>query len=121
MPVLMGVFDQADPICDVARSIRDRGLATDMEAYAPAAFSELENAIDEKPSRVRIFTLIGGLAVVLTAHALPLLMVYGWPITVVGKPFPSFPPDTLIAFVPTIHFGRLLTALGPFPVARPRP
>jgi len=116
MPVLMGVFEQPDHIAGAARRLRDRGF-TDIESYAPAPFEELDEALDEKPSRVRIFTLVGGLLGVVTGYAMTIWMANNWQIMVGGKPFSSIPPYTIIAFELTILFGGLLTALGLFLVA----
>lgn len=111
MPTLLAVFEHPVSIAQAAQRLKDRGY-TDMEIYSPAAFHELENVIDDKPSRVRIFTLIGGLAGVVTGYALTLWMANNWQIMVGGKPFSSIPPYTIIAFELTILFGGLLTVLG---------
>ena len=111
MPVLLGVFDRPDQIADAARRLRDRGY-DDLETYSPAPFPEVDDAVDEKPSRVRLFTLVGGLLGVCTGYALTLWMANDWPIMVGGKPFSSIPPYTIIAFELTILFGGVLTVLG---------
>ncbi len=61
MSQLLGIFEYPDDVAQVARKLRDRGF-TDLETYSPAPFSEVDDALDEKPSGVRLFTLIGGLA-----------------------------------------------------------
>lgn len=111
MPSLLGVFDTPGPAARVARKLRDRGFA-DLEVYAPAAFSELENAVDPKPSRVRVFTLVGGLLGVVSGFALTIWMSLDWPIVIGGKPFASIPPYTVIGFELTILFGGLATLIG---------
>jgi hypothetical protein len=115
VPTLLAVFEEPHAIADGARRLKDRGY-TDMEIYAPAAFRELEEIIDEKPSRVRLFTLIGGLTGVVTGYAMTIWMANDWPIMLGGKPFSSIPPYTIIGFELTILFGGLLTALGLFAV-----
>jgi molybdopterin-containing oxidoreductase family membrane subunit len=115
VPTLVAVFDQPLSLADAARRLKNRGYA-DMEIYAPAAFRELEDLIDEKPSRVRLFTLIGGLTGVVTGYAMTIWMANDWPIMLGGKPFSSIPPYTIIGFELTILFGGLLTALGLFVV-----
>lgn len=117
MPALLGVFDQPGHIAGAATQIRGRGF-TEMETYSPAPFAEVDDAVDDKPSRVRIYTLIGGLLGVCTGYALTLWMANDWQIVVGGKPFSSFPPYTIIAFELTILFGGLATALGLFVTAR---
>jgi Alternative complex III, ActD subunit len=113
MPTLLGVFDRPDQIAAAARRLRDRGY-DDLETYSPAPFHEVDDAVIEKPSRVRLFTLIGGLAGVVTGYALTLWMANNWPIMVGGKPFSSVTPFTIIAFELTILFGVLMTVLGVF-------
>ena len=111
MPLLVGVYDTPGPVADAAKRLRNRGFE-DLEIYAPAAFPELDDALDEKPSGVRIFTLIGGLLGVVTGYALTIWMSYDWPIVIGGKPFASIPTYTIIAFELTILFGGLATLLG---------
>jgi hypothetical protein len=117
MPLLRAVFDQPGPTADAAARLKNRGY-TDMEIFSPAAFRELEDVLLEKPSRVRAFTLIGGLTGVVTGYAMTIWMANDWQIPVGGKPFSSIPPYTIIAFELTILFGGLLTALGLFAVGR---
>jgi hypothetical protein len=117
MPLVLGVFEQPGHIAGAARRLRDRGY-TDLESFSPAPFAEVDDAMLEKPSGVRGFTLVGGLTGVVTGYALTLWMANDWPIMLGGKPFSSIPPYTIIAFELTILFGGLLTALGLFVVGR---
>ena len=117
MPTLLGVFDRPDQIAAAAQRLRDRGYG-DIETYSPAPFPEVDDAVIEKPSRVRLFTLIGGLTGVVTGYALTIWMANDWPIMVGGKPFSSVTPYTIIAFELTILFGVLMTVLGLFVFGR---
>jgi hypothetical protein len=117
MPSLQGVFDAPGPVADAAKRLRHRGF-TDLEIYAPAAFPELDDALDEKPSRVRIFTLVGGLLGVVTGYAMTIWMSYDWPVMIGGKPFAAIPTYTVIGFELTILFGGLATLLGLLLVGR---
>ena len=116
MPTLVGVFEQPQHIAGAVQRLRDRGYG-DIETYSPAPFPEVDDAVDEKPSKVRLFTLIGGLLGVVTGFALTLWMANDWQIMVGGKPFSSIPPYTVIAFELTILFGGVLTVLGLFIVS----
>jgi hypothetical protein len=111
MPSLLGVFDQPGPVVQVAKRLKNRGFG-ELEIYSPAAFQELEEVLDPKPSRVRRWTLVGGLAGVVTGYAMTIWMANDWPIMVGGKPFSSIPIYTVIAFELTILFGGLATLLG---------
>ena len=113
MPTVVGVFDQPDHIATAAKKLRDRGY-TDLETYSPAPFPEVDDAVIEHPSRVRYFTLIGGLTGVVTGFAMTIWMANDWQIMLGGKPFSSIPPYTIIGFELTILFGGLMTALGLF-------
>jgi hypothetical protein len=117
MPTLVGVFDQPGPVADVARRLRHRGFRG-IEIYSPAAFPELDDVLDEKPSRVRIWTLVGGLLGVTTGYAMTIWMSLDWPIVIGGKPFASVAPYTIIGFELTILFGGLATLLGLLVVGR---
>ena len=66
----------------------------------------------DRPSPVRLFTLIGGLTGVITGFALTIWMANDWQIMLGGKPFSSIPPYVIIGFELTILFGGILTILG---------
>ncbi len=111
MPTLLGVYERPDQVAGVATRLRARGY-TDLETYSPAPFAEVDDAVIEKPSRVRFYTLVGGLTGVVTGYAMTIWMANDWPIMLGGKPFSSIPPYTIIGFELAILFGGLLTALG---------
>ncbi len=113
MPTLLGVYRDPGNVAAVVRKLRGRGY-TELETYASAAFAEVDDAMDPKPSGVRRYTLIGGLLGVVTGYAVTIWMANDWQIMVGGKPFSSIPPYTIIAFEMTILFGGLATALGLF-------
>ena len=117
MPSLQGIFDAPGPVADAARRLKNRGFS-DLEIYAPAPFPELDDALDEKPSRVRIFTLVGGLLGVVTGYAMTIWMSIDWPVMIGGKPFAAIPTYTIIGFELTILFGALATLLGLLLVGR---
>jgi hypothetical protein len=113
MPTLVGVFSQAAPVANLARRLRDRGFA-ELEVYSPVPAHELDGALDEKPSRVRLWTLIGGLTGMVTGFVMTIWMSYDFPIVVGGKALASIPPYVVISFELTILFGGVLTVLGFF-------
>jgi hypothetical protein len=117
MPLVVGVFSEPGSVAAAARRLKGRGM-TKLEIYAPAAFPELDDVLDEKPSRVRIFTLVGGLLGVTSGYAMAIWMSVDWPIVVGGKPFASVAPYTVIGFELTILFGALATLLGLLVVGR---
>jgi hypothetical protein len=117
MPTLVGIFDDPGRVAETVTRLKGRGF-TKVEVYSPAPFEEIEQAVDAKPSRVRFFTLIGGLLGVTTGYAMTIWMSLNWPIVIGGKPYASIPPYTVIAFELTILFGGIFTLLGLLAVGR---
>ncbi len=111
MPSIIGVYDQPDPLVDVVKRLKNRGY-DNLEVYSPAPFAEIDDAVIEKPSRVRIFTLIGGLVGAFTGFFITIWMANDWQIMLGGKPFSSIPPYVIISFELTVLFGGLMTLIG---------
>ena len=111
MPSLLAVYDKPSSVAEVARRLKNRGYG-DLEVYSPAAFPELDDVVDAKPSRVRTWTLVGGLAGAVAGYAVTIWMSNDWQMVMGGKPFASIPPYTVIAFELTILFAGLMTLLG---------
>jgi len=111
MPVLLGIYDLPGEAGGAVTQLRGRGY-TDIETYAPAPFAEVDDAVDPKPSRVRLYTLVGGLTGVVAGYAMTVWMANDWQLMLGGKPFSSIPPYTIIAFELAILFGGVLTFLG---------
>ena len=115
--ILLGVFEQPDHIARAVRKLRDRGY-TQLETFSPAPFAEVDDAVIDKPSPVRRWTLVGGLTGVVTGYALTIWMSIDWPVMIGGKPFAAIPTYTIIGFELTILFGGLATLLGLLIVGR---
>jgi hypothetical protein len=113
MAKLIGIFELPGQAAAAVRQLRGRGYE-EIETFAPAPFPEVDDAVHPKPSRVRLMTLIGGLAGVTTGYAMTIWMSNNWQIMLGGKPFASIPPYTIIAFELTILFGGLMTVIGLF-------
>lgn len=111
MPLIQSIFDNPADVVAAVNKLKARGF-TDLETYSPAPFEEIDEAVDPKPSAVRLFTLIGGLAGVFTGFFIQIWMSLDWPIKIAGKPFASIPPYVIIGFELTILFGGLLTFIG---------
>ena len=117
MPTVLGVFQRPSKVAESVRQLKGRGF-TELEVFSPSPFDEIEEAVDPKPSRVRYFTLIGGLLGVFTGYLMTIWMSLDWPIVIGGKPYASIPPYTVIAFELTILFGGIGTLIGLISVAR---
>jgi len=111
MPTLVSVFDLPGDVVTAVTKLRNRGF-DDIETYSPAPFEEIDEAVDPKPSIVRLFTLIGGLVGVFTGFFIQIWMSLDWPVKIAGKPYASIPPYVIIGFELTILFGGLLTLVG---------
>jgi molybdopterin-containing oxidoreductase family membrane subunit len=121
MPTLVGVFEAPGPVLALTEKLKGRGFG-ELEIYSPAPFPELDDALDSKPSRVRLFTLIGGLAGVTLGYGMQIWMANDWKIVIGGKPFTSIVPYTIIGFELMVLLGGLLTLVGLLAVGRlPKP
>ena len=118
MPTLLGVFEHPGRRRRRGDAAQGPRLHRSSRSTRPAPFDEVDDAVDPKPSKVRIFTLVGGLLGVVTGYAMTIWMSLDWPIVIGGKPFASIPPYTVIAFELTILFGGIFTLLGLLAVGR---
>ncbi len=117
MPTLVSIFDLPDDAAMAIKKLRGRGF-DELESYSPAPFEQIDEAMDDRPSKVRAFTLVGGLTGVFTGFLMQIWMSWEWPIKVAGKPFASIPPYVIIGFELTILFGGVLTLIGLLIVGR---
>jgi hypothetical protein len=109
----VGVFAHVDTTVRALEDLRARGYH-DLSAYTPVPIHEIEDVLErDRPlSRVRLFTLIGGLTGTVSGLTLTIWSALTWGLTVGGKPVVSIPPFVVIAFEMTILFGGLATLLG---------
>ena len=110
-PGVLGVFSHLDATLEAIKKLRAAGH-TDFTVYSPIPRHEIEDALGQAVSPVRMFTLIGGIAGCSVGAWLTLWMSGDWPIGVGGKPVLSVPPYVVIMFEMTILFGALSTILG---------
>jgi hypothetical protein len=117
MPTLVSIFDLPDDAATAIKKLRGRGFE-EIESYSPAPFEQIDEAMDDRPSKVRGFTLVGGLLGVFTGFLMQIWMSWEWPIKIGGKAFASIPPYVIIGFELTILFGGIFTLLGLLVVGR---
>jgi hypothetical protein len=110
-PGVLAVFGHLDAAVEAVGRLRRDGHA-DFTVYSPVPRHEIEDALDQPVSPVRMFTLIGGVSGCAIGAWLTLYMSYDWPVVVGGKPVGSIPPYVVIMFEMTILFGALSTILG---------
>src|SRR6266550_5942794 len=110
-PGVLAVFAHLDTTLAAIKQLRAAGH-TDFTVYSPIPRHEIEDALGQAVSPVRMFTLIGGIAGCSVGAWLTLWMSADWPIVLGGKPVGSIPPYVVIMFEMTILFGALSTILG---------
>lgn len=108
VPGLLASFVHIDAAVDALRALRAMGQRN-IVVYSPAPNHELEEALNQRVSPVRLFTLIGGLTGCAAGFAMTIWMSYDWPLLVGGKPIASIPPYVVIGFELTILLGALST------------
>ena len=120
--LVVGVFAHVDTTVKALEELRAKGYH-DLETYTPAPIHEIEDVMerDRPVSRVRLFTLIGGLTGTASGFLLTIWSTLQWGLVTGGKFMvstprgiegASIPPYVVIAFELTILFGGLSTVLG---------
>jgi ActD protein len=122
---VLGVFAHVDTTLDAIRQLRAKGFSN-LTVYMPVPVEEIEEEVEKiRPlSKVRLFTLIGGLTGTATGFFLTIWSSLIWSLVTGGKDPVSFPPFVIIGFELTILLGGLATVLavlvlGRLPKLRP--
>jgi len=124
---VLGIFAHVDTTLQAIRDLRAKGFS-DLTVYSPVPVEEIEEEVEKvRPlSKVRLFTVVGGLTGTATAFFLTIWSSLKWSLVTGGKDPVSIPPFIIIAFELTILFGGLATllailVLGRLPRLRPSP
>jgi hypothetical protein len=119
---VLGVFAHVDTTVRALEELRARGYH-DLTVYTPLPVHEIEEVLerDRPVSRVRLFTLIGGLTGIASAFLLTIWSSMVWGLVTGGKYMQptgsgisgsSLPPFFIIAFELMVLFGGLATVIG---------
>jgi len=119
---ILGVFAHVDTTVRALEELRARGYH-DLTVYTPLPVHEIEEVLerDRPVSRVRLFTLIGGLTGIASAFILTIWSSLVWGQVTGGKYLQlgpggiigsSLPPFFIIAFEMMVLFGGLATVIG---------
>lgn len=114
---MLGIFDGVDTLIVAIEKLRGAGMKR-LVVYSPAPDHNIEHALHQGPSPVRLFTLVGGLTGAACGFALPTWTSLDWPLVTGGKPIISLPAWVIIGFELTVLLGALSTVLGLFILAR---
>lgn len=106
-------FRELDATCDAIAALK-RASVGRFTVYSPTIHHELEDAIDAPISKVRRFTLIGGLLGASFGYWVAIWTSEYWPLVVGGKAIGSWIPYTIIAFEMMVMVGALSTVFGMF-------
>lgn len=113
---VLGVFAHVDTTVRALEELRAKGYH-DLTVYSPVPVHAIEDVLerDRPVSRVRIFTLFGGLAGLVCAWILTAWTSLKWSLVVGGKPpigLPVSPPYIVIMFEMMVLFGGIATVIG---------
>src|SRR5713101_5486018 len=125
---ILGVFAHVDTTVRALEELRARGYH-DLTVYTPLPVHEIEEVLerDRPVSRVRLFTLIGGLTGIVSAFVLTIWSSLIWGLVTGGKYLrltpegmigSSLPPFFIIGFEMMVLFGGIATLIGLVVLAR---
>ena len=117
MPGIIGAFEHIDSAVDAIGDLR-RNRYNDLTVYTPTPRHEFEHALEAPPSRVRLFTLIGGLAGATFGYWIAVWASRYWPLIVGNKPIASWVPYTIFGFEVMVLVGSLSTVFALFALSR---
>src|SRR5688500_911602 len=126
---VVGVFQHVDTTVKALEELRAKGYH-DLTVYTPVPVHEIEDVLerDRPVSRVRLFTLLGGLTGIASAFLLTIWTSLKWGLITGGKWLQftpgggiwgsSIPPFFIIAFEMMVLFGGIATLIGLVVLAR---
>jgi hypothetical protein len=117
MPGVVGVFPEIDSAVDAIGELR-RNQYNQLTVYTPTPRHEFEDALQAPPSKVRVFTLIGGLCGATFGYWIAVWASKYWPLIVGGKPVASWVPYTIFGFEVMVLVGSLATVFALFGLSR---
>jgi len=117
MPGVIAAFSEIDSAVEAIEELR-RSQFNQLTVYTPTPRHEFEHALESPPSKVRIFTLIGGLCGASFGYWIAIWSSRYWPLVVGGKPIASWVPYTIFGFEVMVLVGSLSTVFALFALAR---
>jgi hypothetical protein len=117
MPGIIAAFEHIDSAVDAIEELRQKRYG-DLTVYSPTPRHEFDHALEAPPSRVRIYTLIGGLTGATFGYWIAIWASAYWPLVVGGKPIASWVPYTIFGFEVMVLVGSLATVFALFGLSR---
>lgn len=117
MQGVLGAFHELDAAVDAVEDLKKQRFG-DITVFTPTPRHEFEHAMHHGPSKVRIFTLIFGLAGVTFGYWIPVWISDYWPLVVGGKAIATWVPFTILGFEVMVLVGGLATVFAMFAMAR---
>jgi hypothetical protein len=113
MQGVLGAFHEIDSAVHAIEELKHERFG-DITVFTPTPRHEFDHAMKHPPSRVRVFTLIFGLAGVTFGYWIAVWISDYWPIIVGGKPVASWVPYTVFGFEVMVLIGGLATVFAMF-------
>lgn len=117
MSAVVGAFREVDAAIAAIEAVK-RARIGDVTVFTPAPDHELLAAVEAPESKVRRFTLIGGLCGVTFGYWIAIWASKYWALIVGGKAVASWIPYTVFGFELMVLIGSLATVAGLFIYAR---
>jgi len=114
---VLAVYRELDALIDAIEALKERRLGR-FTVYTPTPRHEIEHAVAPPTSKVRRFTLIGGLLGASFGYWIAIWTSDYWPLVVGGKAIVTWIPYTIIAFELMVLVGALSTVYGMFILSR---
>jgi len=114
---LIAAFRELDACVDAIEALKKRSFLR-FTVYTPTPRHEIEHAVKPPVSKVRRFTLIGGLCGATFGYWIAVWTSDYWPLVVGGKAVASWIPYTIIGFEMMVLVGSLSTVAGMFILSR---
>ena len=113
MQGVLGAFRELDSAVHAIEDLKKERVG-DITVYTPTPRHEFEHAMGHLPSKVRVFTLIFGLAGVTFGYWIPVWISDYWPLVVGGKAIATWVPFTILGFEVMVLIGGLATVFAMF-------
>src|SRR6188474_3150684 len=108
---LIAAYREIDALVDAIEALKKQKFST-FTVYTPTPRHEIEHALHPPTSKIRLFTLIGGLLGVTFGYWIAIWASDYWPLVVGGKAIASWVPYTIFGFEVMVLIGGLSTVIG---------